>query len=365
MSTLQTTNLKHPDSSTNNIRFDSSGRVGFGGADTPVGVVTIYDSTNAYLYFQNSASGTSAGDGFSVLHHSSRDTFIANRDDGDIAIEAGGAEALRIKSDRRVAVGTSAPPNTADFTVRAPNPELSLYASANFSSFLMMGDTDDYDNGNIEYDNHDPNKFMKFVTNGAERLRIRKDGVIKHTGLAGGGGDNKLAQYVVPSHNTNEEDVLVFQAENEGSFNQISFGGGTSSFNAATALRFLPASAVDTTTGTERLRVNGDGLDVSGNQVSNVVAMAALDVDCRAGNYFTKTINGNSTFTFSNVPSSRSFAFVLELTHTSGTVTWPSSVKFPDDTAPTLTTGKTHLFIFETNDGGTRFRGAALVDYVN
>ena len=106
-------------------------------------------------------------------------------------------------------------------------------------------------------------------------------------------------------------------------------------------------------------------LDVTGTIAQNVVAMGALDVDCSAGNYFTKTINANSTFTFSNVPSSRAYSFVLELTHTSGTVTWPSSVKFPADTAPTLTTGKTHLFVFETNDGGTRFRGAALVDYVN
>ena len=106
-------------------------------------------------------------------------------------------------------------------------------------------------------------------------------------------------------------------------------------------------------------------LDVTGTIAQNVVAMAALDVDCSAGNYFTKTINANSTFTFSNVPASRAFSFVLELTHTSGTVTWPASVKFPADTAPTLTTGKTHLFVFETNDGGTRFRGAALVDYVN
>jgi len=106
-------------------------------------------------------------------------------------------------------------------------------------------------------------------------------------------------------------------------------------------------------------------LDVTGTIVQNVVAMGALDVDCSTGNYFTKTISGNSTFTFSNVPASRAFSFVLELTHTSGTVTWPASVKFPADTAPTLTTGKTHLFVFETNDGGTRFRGAALVDYVN
>lgn len=104
---------------------------------------------------------------------------------------------------------------------------------------------------------------------------------------------------------------------------------------------------------------------VNGSYQANIVAMAALDVDCSAGNYFTKTISTNSTFTFSNAPSSRAYAFTMELTHTSGTVTWPTTVKWPSDTAPTLTTGKTHLFIFVTDDGGTRWRGASLVDYVN
>lgn len=99
--------------------------------------------------------------------------------------------------------------------------------------------------------------------------------------------------------------------------------------------------------------------------VGGVTAVAALDLDCSTSNYFTKTINGNSTFTFSSIPSTGSFSFTLELTHTSGTITWPTSVKWNKDTAPTLTTGKTHLFMFVTDDGGTRFRGSALVDYVN
>lgn len=99
---------------------------------------------------------------------------------------------------------------------------------------------------------------------------------------------------------------------------------------------------------------------------SNAVAVSALDVDCSASNYFTKTIAANSTFTFSNPPASgTSYSFTLELTHTSGTVTWPTSVKWPKDTAPALTAGKTHLFMFTTDDGGTRWRGAALPDYVN
>ena len=112
--------------------------------------------------------------------------------------------------------------------------------------------------------------------------------------------------------------------------------------------------------------VHNGGIKIDGPYEQVAEAVSALDIDLNDGNYFTKTISANSTFTFSNPPSSGTVgSFVLELTHTSGTVTWPSSVKFPADTAPTLTTGKTHLFFFVTDDGGTRYRGASLVDYVN
>ena len=97
-----------------------------------------------------------------------------------------------------------------------------------------------------------------------------------------------------------------------------------------------------------------------------VKTVSALELNLSTGNYFIKTISGNSTFTFANPAASGTVtAFTLELTHSSGTVTWPSSVKWNADTAPTLTTGKTHLFMFVTDDGGTRYRGSALVDYVN
>jgi hypothetical protein len=106
--------------------------------------------------------------------------------------------------------------------------------------------------------------------------------------------------------------------------------------------------------------------EIDGAYKQTAEAVAALDINLSTGNYFTKTINANSTFTFSNPPASGTVgSFTLELTHTSGTVTWPTSVKWPADTAPTLTAGKTHLFIFVTDDGGTRYRGAALADYVN
>ena len=118
--------------------------------------------------------------------------------------------------------------------------------------------------------------------------------------------------------------------------------------------------------GTKKIETTSAGAKFTGGIAQVVTAAAALDLDLNTSNYFTKTISGNSTFTFSNpAASGQVTAFTLELTHSSGTVTWPSSVKWNADTAPTLTTGKTHLFMFVTDDGGSRYRGSALVDYVN
>lgn len=104
-------------------------------------------------------------------------------------------------------------------------------------------------------------------------------------------------------------------------------------------------------------------LSTTGQYKSAATAVAALNVDCSLGNYFTKTIGTNSTFTFSNVPTGV-YAFALEVENTAGTISWPSSVKWPNDTAPTLSTGRTHLFVFITDDGGTRWRGTSNVNYV-
>lgn len=151
---------------------------------------------------------------------------------------------------------------------------------------------------------------------------------------------------------------LTGATNNYGFYGNIASGTGRwSLYMAGTAQNYLAG----------RLGVNQTSpaslVDINGNYAQNIVAVSALDVDCSAGNYFTKTIAADSTFTFSNVPASRSYSFTLEVTHTSGAITWPASVQWPGGTAPTLTAGKTHLFMFVTDDGGTRWRGAALVDY--
>jgi len=108
------------------------------------------------------------------------------------------------------------------------------------------------------------------------------------------------------------------------------------------------------------------GARVTGSFASNITAMAANDVDCSTANYFTKTITGATTFTFSNAPAGLAYGFTMEVTcNGSNAITWPASVKWPADTAPTLTDAKTQVFVFITDDGGTRWRGSSNVDYVN
>ena len=107
-------------------------------------------------------------------------------------------------------------------------------------------------------------------------------------------------------------------------------------------------------------------LDVDGAYTSSVSAVAALDIDLSASNYFTKTIAGDSEFTFSNPPASGTVgSFTLEVNYTSGNITWPGSVYWngAGQTAPTITAGKVQLYMFVTRDGGTTYRGALLADY--
>ena len=114
-----------------------------------------------------------------------------------------------------------------------------------------------------------------------------------------------------------------------------------------------------------QIEANG-GTKITGSQTSNISAMGANSVDCSAGNYFTKTITGATTFTFTNVPTGVAYTFTMEVTlNGSNAITWPASVKWPADTAPSITDGKTQLFVFLTDDGGTRWRGSSVVDYTN
>ena len=96
------------------------------------------------------------------------------------------------------------------------------------------------------------------------------------------------------------------------------------------------------------------------------IPVSAVDMDLSQGEWFKKTITGNTTFTWSNVPQPPyGKAWVLELTITSGMVGFPASIRWAGGLTPTLLTGKLHLIVFSTTDGGANVHAAVLAGYAS
>ena len=98
--------------------------------------------------------------------------------------------------------------------------------------------------------------------------------------------------------------------------------------------------------------------------VAAASSSTAYAADLATANIFNVSMTGNCTFTFTNPPiSGIAFSFMLILKQDatgSRTATWPATVKWPNASAPTLTTtaSKVDILNFITVDGGATYYGA-------
>lgn len=85
----------------------------------------------------------------------------------------------------------------------------------------------------------------------------------------------------------------------------------------------------------------------------------AVTVDLNDGNYFYGTAGNVTTWTFAgHTTSGDASGFILEITNGGAyTQTWPNSVEWASNTAPTLTAAGKDLLVFVTRDGGTTYLG--------
>ena len=228
-------------------------------------------------------------------------------------------------------------------------------------------------------------------TGGSEKVRIKSDGkvVIGDSNTTAQLGVVRDSYYLAEFTNTNADATgaeLTLRKDSASPADNDSLGIlnfiGDNDAGQKTTYTYIRSKSTDVTDGTEdgilefhtrgngtlteRLRITTSGVKVTGGYTENIVAVSGTAVDCATGSYFTKTITGATTFTFTNVPTGVAYAFTFEVTlNGSNAITWPASVKWPADTAPTITDGKTQVFVFLTDDGGTRWRGSSLVDYTN
>ena len=100
-----------------------------------------------------------------------------------------------------------------------------------------------------------------------------------------------------------------------------------------------------------------------GETVVTANSGTSYTIDLTSGNTFNITLTGNCAFTFANPPQSGTAgSFTLMLTQdATGTriPTWPTAVRWPGGTAPTLTTTSAHadILVFATVNGGTVWYG--------
>ena len=196
------------------------------------------------------------------------------------------SEAMRIKGDGKVGIGTSSPqtPLHVEFSgtdglrLRSTDNDCYLYLSnntANRNNIIYFGDNSSSFSGMIQY-NHQYD-YMAFRVNGGEKVRISSSGQL---GVGTNAPAHKLdvvGTYRISDNTTNannklhrmlgrhytnaEQDVNIFSSISTSSTNVVSFGGGSSSYNTATHILFYTASNNTSTyaVGQERFRIHNNG----------------------------------------------------------------------------------------------------------
>lgn len=169
---------------------------------------------------------------------------------------------------------------------------------------------------------------------------------------------------------------LIIGPWTDSSFGYKQDGAGRHGFNTSNPRYVLDANGSANISGSmivnNRLGIGVDPtatFDLNGTYAQNIITLtgggaAGNTIDCSRGNYFRKDITAANTFFFANVVSSRAYAFTFEINMSgSAAITWPSSVRWPANTAPSLTVGRTHVLTFLTDDGGTIWRASSILDY--
>lgn len=126
-------------------------------------------------------------------------------------------------------------------------------------------------------------------------------------------------------------------------------------------------SSIDLSSYTGDVDITGELVVDSYNETYAAITSSSgtATIDCEAGNVFALTLSENvTTFTWSNPPSSgTAYGFSLKVIQDASasgyTITWPTSVDWPNGFAPTLSSGASAVdqFVFYTHDGGTTWYG--------
>ena len=190
----------------------------------------------------------------------------------------------------------------------------------------------------------------------------------------------KLDDGAVTTAKLDDDAVTAAKLDSNASFSMAGLTlGGTAITATGTELNLLDGATVSTaeinylditTLGTSEASkvvtadANGDvtlAAELKATSYNETVGtITSSDLDLETGNVFNDSISANTTYTFSNPPTTgTAYAFTLKVT-VSGTrtITWPAEIDWPEGVAPTSPAdGETSVFVFYTTNGGADYYG--------
>ena len=271
-------------------------------------------------------------------------------------------------TDTDVVVSTIAQKASPTFTGTVTIPTAAIttgnITTANITTGVFTGDvTLTGSSANVVFDASD--NALEFADNAkatlgtGQDLRLLHDGVHSYVHNYGG-------NLVVQNDTTNASNILIRAKSGENSI--IAIPDGAIELYHDSAKKIATTATGCDITGTAV--VDGFAIDGKAEQTAEALtAGSTVTIDCSTGNYFTLTSSANTTFAFSNVPSSGiAYVCIIQVTAGSYSMTWPSAVKWSASTggaAPTVTASKVHNFMLATTDGGTTWRANANYDYAS
>jgi hypothetical protein len=236
------------------------GNVGIG--TDPATKFHIKLDTDKHIRFQGNIGEIGSVPGFQGVTDAGALAGLGMRG-SDLRFATGSSERMRIDSSGKLILGTTTAATNAEVTVRAASPQLSLYATPGNTSRVTLGDTDDYDIGQIEYANSD--NSMRFTTNASERLRMDSSGrLLVGTTTAGDAAADDLTL-----SSSGDTGITIRASETDSS--SIYFADGTGGTNVYTgAIIYDHATnhmSLHTNSGAERVRIDSSG-NIGINQTS-------------------------------------------------------------------------------------------------
>ena len=163
------------------LRVNSSGFVGVN-TDSPGRQLTVNGgAAEGVIQITNNDSGGAGGNGFELLHFTSGETQLLNRENGAMRFDTNGTERLRITSSGDVGIGTNSPARSP-LHIHKSGSDVYLHLT-NSTTGVGSGDGFTIHQSGVEtLLNNRETGNMRLYTSGTERIRIGSSGQI---GIAG------------------------------------------------------------------------------------------------------------------------------------------------------------------------------------